>query len=69
MVTVKVNAYIVIMLFHLISTKSSLLTFSADIEDIKKAVNCPMKDTTVPIKFWPPNQKMEAIVRRHSCVF
>ena len=46
-----------------------ILNFSADVEDIKKVVNCPMNDKTVPIKFWPQNQKMGAIVRRHSCIF
>ena len=45
------------------------ITFSDNLEDIKKVVNCPMNDKTVPIKFWPQNQKMGAIVRRHSCIF
>ena len=48
---------------------ASLLNFSDDIEDIKNLVHCPMKDTIVPIKFWPQNFKMEAISRRRSCVF
>ena len=32
-------------------------------------MNCPMKDTTIPIKLWPQNLDMEVISRRHSCVF
>ena len=50
--------------FHLISDN-----FSADIEEIKKVVNCPMKDTTVHIKLWPQNYNTKAVSRRKSCVF
>mgnify|MGYP001173773800 CR=1 FL=1 len=41
------------------NSNASFLTFSADIEDIKKVMNCPMKDTTILIKFWPQNHNME----------
>ena len=49
--------------------KLSYSSISVDIEDIKKVVNCPMKDTTVPLQFWPQNYNMEDVGRRHSCVF